>query len=466
MIHKAQLVSRLQFFRQSFSVSENVESTNSKKLYYNTNVEKLRAANKAYCKSEKVRAQQLEYKAAHKNAVGERMSAYREQNKEKLASNEPANAPDSARYEAWKNKKWLNLTQYRLKNREKYELMRNSYYPIARGKSIARNAEIGKESRKRAYKKKSEKMKEKLSHERRKFYLKYKELIALKKSSKVYELRFYLVNSNEDKLYLKNLASRLGIDSEQLSDWYKIPERKLRQFARAKYYLVIFGSLFEILKAFYPNFPWVKDKFLSLPKDISTNPNAPRQFLDKIAPHVNVNSPHDWYRVSRRQIIQYGGPKLWALHGSKMVNLLQAAYPEISWEADLFVKKSKRTTQRQLATVVSEAYPGKQIIENYWLSTVLPGTEGKIGIEIDVWVPELKLGFEYQGEQHYFDMSKVYGPSSLLQLYQNRDKVKTAVCEYEQVRLIAVPYWWDASLASLQELIHSSAHPPHWTNKE
>lgn len=171
--------------------------------------------------------------------------------------------------------------------------MRNSYYPIARGvlesylpfsslgKSIARNAEIGKESRKRAYKKKSEKMKEKLSHERylidfthlsshdlrRKFYLKYKELIALKKSSKVYELRFYLVNSNEDKvcsffifilflffspidpqLYLKNLASRLGIDSEQLSDWYKIPERKLRQFARAKYYLVIFGSLFEILK--------------------------------------------------------------------------------------------------------------------------------------------------------------------------------------------------------------------------
>jgi len=80
-------------------------------------------------------------------------------------------------------------------------------------------------------------------------------------------------------------------------------------------------------------------------------------------------------------------------------------------------------------------------------------------MEIDVWVPDIKLGFEYQGEQQYYDMSKVYGPSSMLQLYQNRDKMKKAICEFEKVHLVVVPYWWDGSFASLQGII-----PPNFFN--
>jgi hypothetical protein len=49
---------------------------------------------------------------------------------------------------------------------------------------------------------------------------------------------------------MENLATRLGI--AQSADWYNIPEKKLRQFLRAKKYLLLFGSLFELLNVSIP----------------------------------------------------------------------------------------------------------------------------------------------------------------------------------------------------------------------
>jgi len=171
---------------------------------------------------------------------------------------------------------------------------------------------------------------------------------------------------------MNNLATRLGVIES--ADWYNIPERKLRQFARAKNFLLLFGSLFELLTAFYQDIPWEKERLIYLPKNVATNTASTRRFLDLIAPHLNVRSPEDWYRVSKSQIVSYGGSKLWVLFGSKMVNILNAAYPDITWSEERFLKKSKRTTQRQLAVVVGDAFPGHRVIEDFWLTTTLPGT--------------------------------------------------------------------------------------------
>jgi hypothetical protein len=71
-----------------------------------------------------------------------------------------------------------------------------------------------------------------------------------------------------------------------------------------------------------------------------------------------------------------------------------------------------------------------------------------------------------KGEQHYFDMSKVYGPSSTLQLYQNRDKMKKIICEIENVQLVVVPYWWDGNFSSLKSLIKETPNQSILNNKE
>jgi hypothetical protein len=87
-------------------------------------------------------------------------------------------------------------------------------------------------------------------------------------------------------------------------------------------------------------------------------------------------------------------------------------------------------------------------------------------VEIDIWVPEYKLGFEYQGmislilssffisilfafyshfnrisssgEHHYHDMSTTYGPYGALPLYMQRDGEKKTLCERAGITYIPV----------------------------
>ena len=55
-------------------------------------------------------------------------------------------------------------------------------------------------------------------------------------------------------------------------------------------------------------------------------------------------------------------------------------------------------------------------------------------MELDIWLPELNLAFEYQGEQHYSD-----------DVISRRDREKRSACKEAGIRLIEVPYTWDAS---------------------
>jgi hypothetical protein len=86
MICKAKFLSKGLPAWRSLCVSENIQLNlcNRKSQYYNVNSEKMKEANKLYCKSEMVKAKQLAYKANNKAAESQRMSTYRDQNKEKV----------------------------------------------------------------------------------------------------------------------------------------------------------------------------------------------------------------------------------------------------------------------------------------------------------------------------------------------------------------------------------------------
>lgn len=85
------------------------------------------------------------------------------------------------------------------------------------------------------------------------------------------------------------------------------------------------------------------------------------------------------------------------------------------------------------------------------------GDSGK-ALEVDAYLPEMKLAFEYQDPHHYFHSN--YGNYSLTeylyryprteiiehQRYQKRDEVKQKQLEQKGITLIQVPFWWDWSL--------------------
>src|SRR5688572_26691703 len=105
-------------------------------------------------------------------------------------------------------------------------------------------------------------------------------------------------------------------------------------------------------------------------------------------------------------------------------------------------------------------------------------------MELDVFVEDLKLAFEYQGEQHY---KPVYHMGGDFETQKTIDKEKREACKQVQlysmyslemssqqlipnchinvwmitycmvqngVTLIEVPYWWDRTKGSLEATVH------------
>ena len=61
------------------------------------------------------------------------------------------------------------------------------------------------------------------------------------------------------------------------------------------------------------------------------------------------------------------------------------------------------------------------------------------GLELDIFVPEIDLGIEYQGEQH-FKAVKFFGGKPAFRALQHRDARKVQLCKQFGVRLIHVNY--------------------------
>lgn len=61
------------------------------------------------------------------------------------------------------------------------------------------------------------------------------------------------------------------------------------------------------------------------------------------------------------------------------------------------------------------------------------------GLEIDIYIPELKLGFEYNGIQHYKPVDH-WGGEESLKKQQERDKRKQQLCNQNDVELIVIKY--------------------------
>ena len=60
-------------------------------------------------------------------------------------------------------------------------------------------------------------------------------------------------------------------------------------------------------------------------------------------------------------------------------------------------------------------------------------------MQLDVFVSEHLLAFEYNGEQHYNNTYNI----GAQWIYGARDDEKKRACKEEGITLIEVPYWWD-----------------------
>lgn len=85
-----------------------------------------------------------------------------------------------------------------------------------------------------------------------------------------------------------------------------------------------------------------------------------------------------------------------------------------------------------LFNVVKKLFPNEEIFKHYrpkWLN----------GLEIDIFIPSISLGFEYQGQQHFSDIG-LWGGELALKELQKRDKLKRALCLQNKVELVEIDF--------------------------
>jgi len=66
------------------------------------------------------------------------------------------------------------------------------------------------------------------------------------------------------------------------------------------------------------------------------------------------------------------------------------------------------------------------------------------GLELDIYIPELKLAFEYNGKQHY-ELIEFFHTEEEFEAQQYRDRCKKKICKLKGITLIKIKYDEDLS---------------------
>jgi hypothetical protein len=133
-----------------------------------------------------------------------------------------------------------------------------------------------------------------------------------------------------------------------------------------------------------------------------------------------------------------------------MLELLKRCYPNYSWNETKWKDSQKnwKISQKILLNRVKSIFPGKMVLLDYLHPKLFYENSNK-RMQLDIYVEELKLCFEYQGRQHYMDGTNFHG----YQQQVMRDFEKKSSCKSEGIKIIYVPYWWDYKRQTLEATI-------------
>lgn len=244
-------------------------------------------------------------------------------------------------------------------------------------------------------------------------------------------------------------AAQLHVDS--MDKWYSIKNADVKKLGGGSLLSMYNNSLHKTLTTIYSDFSWQPWKFQKLPNQVLKVPEYGSQLVKEAAEKLHIAQLDDWYRISIPQLRETKLDYLAAHHGSLM-NLLKKEFPDHPWDIQRF-SSVKKSSQRWLKVTLDQMFPNagkielssrlihKEIHEDFMHpKMVFPNTQR--GLQLDVFIPELSLAFEYQGEQHYNNIG-FFSP------HMQRDIHKKALCKQHSITLIEVPYWWDKRKESL-----------------
>ena len=251
-------------------------------------------------------------------------------------------------------------------------------------------------------------------------------------------------DKNIQKEFLLYFAEKENIKT--FEDWKLVNCRTFHN-AGGSSILNQYPSFIDMLSELLPEYTFdvLKDRNV-VPRKYWDSPENIQKFLEEFKKEYYITELKDWERVSASQIISFGGGGL-IQKFKNLKTILYTAYPKENWKPINLKSKRKRATQRFVFHQIQVLCKEREIIEEY-IHEELSRDSG-IHVEFDVYIPSLKVGIEYHGEQHYKDIP-AFGP---LEQYKERDKEKEKLCKENNIHLVVIPYWTSTNLKSIQKIL-------------
>jgi len=184
----------------------------------------------------------------------------------------------------------------------------------------------------------------------------------------------------------------------------------------------------------FPEHAWNLFSFKSLPFDSWRSKKMWENFFKKVEHQLGVKELEDWYRVSWDQLRTIQNT-LFLKNVNSLFQALKFFYPSHNWKPELFrATGSKKSSQRSIFVWARKIF-GLDVVEDYHTEMIQSKAEKML--ELDVFVRNYALGFEYQGMQHY-ETVKCWSASNL---YEWRDDEKYRACKELGITLLYIPYF-------------------------
>eukprot|EP00026_Physarum_polycephalum_P001152 Phypoly_transcript_01153.p1 GENE.Phypoly_transcript_01153~~Phypoly_transcript_01153.p1 ORF type:complete len:800 (+),score=123.64 Phypoly_transcript_01153:87-2486(+) len=111
----------------------------------------------------------------------------------------------------------------------------------------------------------------------------------------------------------------------------------------------------------------------------------------------------------------------------------------------------KKPRQVRLETALHDIFPAQNIVTNARKEANIISPHTRHFLELDFWLPDLNLAFEYQDPHHYVSTwYSYYAPDD----FRERDGVKHEEMLERGHTLISIPCWWDGTNESLEATIN------------
>ncbi len=246
--------------------------------------------------------------------------------------------------------------------------------------------------------------------------------------------------------YMNWLAVLLGYS--KLEDWYKITAGDFeKNYGGGMLVSCFSGSPSKAVIDIFPEHQWYEWLFSVAPQGYWQDKNHRLLYVDWLADLLGISKLSDWYAITGQRFRENNGSGFLDFYSNSPIRAITGCFPDYNWQIEKF--SYMRTNQKRVYNIVKEIW--KDAVWEYKHPALIYNKSG-FEMELDVWIPSIKVGIEYQGEQHFFPI-KHWGGELAFEEVQKRDQEKRDACKLRGIELIEVPFTWDGHKESLIEQI-------------